>query len=245
MGAEIFAALKKILHDKKLSTSVGDEGGFAPSLPSNEAAIEVILEAVTKAGYKAGKDVTIAIDAAASELYKNGIYDLEREGKKLSSEEMVEFYGKWLTKFPIASIEDGFGEDDWAAYELMTKKYGKKVQIVGDDLFVTNVDRLKQGIERKAGNSILIKLNQIGTVTETINAIKMAHNAGMTAVVSHRSGETEDTTISHFVVGLGCGQIKTGSLCRTDRVAKYNELLRIEEQLGKKAVFAGKKALKA
>jgi enolase len=158
---------------------------------------------------------------------------------------MVEFYGSWLTKFPIASIEDGFAEDDWTAYELMTKKYGKKVQIVGDDLFVTNVDRLKQGIERKAGNSILIKLNQIGTVTETIDAIKMAHAAGMTAVVSHRSGETEDTTISHFVVGLGCGQIKTGSLCRTDRVAKYNELLRIEEQLGKKALFAGKKALKA
>jgi enolase len=245
MGAEIFASLKKILHDKKLSTSVGDEGGFAPSLPSNEAAIEVILEAVEKAGYKAGKDITIAIDAAASELYKNGVYDLEREGKKLSSAEMVEFYGSWLNKFPIASIEDGFAEDDWTAYELMTKKYGKKVQIVGDDLFVTNVDRLKQGIERKAGNSILIKLNQIGTVTETIDAIKMAHKAGMTAVVSHRSGETEDTTISHFVVGLGCGQIKTGSLCRTDRVAKYNELLRIEEQLGKKAVFAGKKALKA
>jgi enolase len=245
MGAEIFHSLKKILHDKKLSTTTGDEGGFAPSLPSNEAAIEIILEAVDKAGYKAGKDITIAIDAAASELYKDGKYDLEREGKKLSSEEMVEFYGSWINKFPIASIEDGFGEDDWTAYELMTKKYGKKVQIVGDDLFVTNVDRLKQGIERKAGNSILIKLNQIGTVTETIDAIKMAHKAGMTAVVSHRSGETEDTTISHFVVGLGCGQIKTGSLCRTDRVAKYNELLRIEEQLGKKAVFAGKKAMKA
>lgn len=245
MGAEIFHSLKKILHDKKLSTTTGDEGGFAPSLSSNEAAIEIILEAVDKAGYKAGKDITIAIDAAASELYKNGQYDLEREGKKLSSEEMVEFYGSWINKFPIASIEDGFGEDDWAAYELMTKKYGKKVQIVGDDLFVTNVDRLNQGIERKAGNSILIKLNQIGTVTETIDAIKMAHKAGMTAIVSHRSGETEDTTISHFVVGLGCGQIKTGSLCRTDRVAKYNELLRIEEQLGKKAVFAGKKALKA
>ncbi len=243
-GAEIFHALKKLLHDNKMSTSVGDEGGFAPSLPSNEAAIEVIIEAITKAGYKAGKDVTIAIDAAASELYKNEVYDLEREGKKLTSAEMVEFYGNWTKKFPIASIEDGFAEDDWYAYEIMTKKYGKRVQIVGDDLFVTNVDRLAEGIERKAGNSILIKLNQIGTVTETIDAIKMAHKAGMTAVVSHRSGETEDTTISHFVVGLGCGQIKTGSLCRTDRVAKYNELLRIEEQLGKKAVFAGKNAMK-
>lgn len=244
MGAEVFHALKKILHDKKLSTSVGDEGGFAPSLGSNEAAINVIIEAIEKAGYKAGKDITIAIDAAASELYKDGVYDLEREGKKLSSEEMVEFYGNWISKYPIASIEDGFGEDDWTAYEIMTKKYGKKVQIVGDDLFVTNVDRLKMGIDRKAGNSILIKLNQIGTVTETIDAIKMAHDAGMTAIVSHRSGETEDTTISHFVVGLGCGQIKTGSLCRTDRVAKYNELLRIEEQLGNKAVYAGRKALR-
>lgn len=244
MGAEVFHALKKILHDRKLSTTTGDEGGYAPSLPSNEAAIEVILEAVEKAGYKAGKDIAIAIDAASTELYKDGVYDLEREGRKLSSEEMVQFYSNWLSKYPIVSIEDGFSEDDWAGYELMTKQNGKKVQIVGDDLFVTNIERLQMGIDRKAGNSILIKLNQIGTVTETIEAVKMAHAAKMTAVISHRSGETEDTTISHFVVGTGCGQIKTGSLCRTDRVAKYNELLRIEEELGAKAMFTGKAALK-
>lgn len=250
MGAEVFHTLKKLLHDNKMSTTTGDEGGYAPSLPSNKAAIEVILEAISKAGYKAGKDIAIAIDAASTELYKAGAdgkagyYDLEREGKKLSTEEMVEFYSKWLAKYPIVSIEDGFSEDDWTGYELMTKKNGKKVQIVGDDLFVTNIERLRQGIERKAGNSILIKLNQIGTVTETIDAVKMAHKAKMTAVISHRSGETEDTTISHFVVGTGCGQIKTGSLCRTDRVAKYNELIRIEEELGKKALFAGKGAFK-
>lgn len=253
-GAEVFHTLKKILQERGLSTTVGDEGGFAPSLSSNEAAVEIILEAITKAGYTPGKDISIAIDAAASEIYvpasagatagEGGKYNLAREGKKLSSEEMVDFYGAWLEKFPIVSIEDPFHEDDWGAYELMTKKFGKKVQIVGDDLFVTNVLRLARGIEQKASNSILIKLNQIGTVTETINAINMASKAGFTSVVSHRSGETEDTTISHFVVGLGCGQIKTGSLCRTDRVAKYNELLRIEEALGKKAVFAGKKAFR-
>lgn len=245
MGAEVFHTLKKLLHDQKLSTTTGDEGGYAPSLPSNEAAIEVILQAIEKTGYKPGKDIAIAIDAASTELYKDGIYDLEREGKKLSTKEMVEFYSNWLSKYPIVSIEDGFSEDDWTGYELMTHTNGKKVQIVGDDLFVTNIERLQQGIDRKAGNSILIKLNQIGTVTETIKAVKMAHGAKMTAVISHRSGETEDTTISHFVVGTGCGQIKTGSLCRTDRVAKYNELLRIEEELGAKAVFAGKGAFKA
>ena len=245
MGTEVFHALKKILHDRKLSTTVGDEGGYAPSLPSNEGALEVILEAIANAGYKPGKDIAIAIDGAATELYKDGAYHLEREGKVLSSEELVSFYGAWLKKYPIVSIEDGFSEDDWTGWKLMTKGYGKKVQIVGDDLFVTNIKRLEQGITEKAGNSILIKLNQIGTVSETIDAIKMAHKAGMTAVVSHRSGETEDTTISHFVVGLGCGQIKTGSLCRSERVAKYNELLRIEEELGAKAVFAGKDAFKA
>lgn len=245
MGTEVFHALKKLLHDRNLSTTVGDEGGYAPSLPSNEAAIEIILEAITKAGYKPGKDIAIAIDGAATELYKDGAYHLEREGKVLSSEELVSFYGAWLKKYPIVSIEDGFSEDDWTGWKIMTKGYGKKVQIVGDDLFVTNIKRLEQGITEKAGNSILIKLNQIGTVSETIDAIKMAHKAGMTAVVSHRSGETEDTTISHFVVGLGCGQIKTGSLCRSERVAKYNELLRIEEELGAKAVFAGKDAFKA
>lgn len=247
MGAEVFHALKKILHSRKLSTTTGDEGGYAPSLPSNEAAIEVILEAITKAGYKPGKEIAIAIDGAATELYTrstgsgqdDAYYNLEREGKKFSTAEMVDFYTKWVAKYPIVSIEDGFSEDDWEGYELMTKKNGKKVQIVGDDLFVTNIERLAEGIKRKAGNSILVKLNQIGTVSETIDAVKMAHKAGMTAVISHRSGETEDTTISHFVVGTGCGQIKTGSLCRTDRVAKYNELLRIEESLGKKAVFAG------
>ncbi len=244
MGAETFHALKKILASKGLNTSVGDEGGFAPSLPKNEAAIEVILEAIQKAGYKPGKDISIAIDAAASELYKDGKYNLETEGKVLSSEEMVDFYADWVSKYPIVSIEDGLAEDDWTGYELMTQKLGKKVQIVGDDLFVTNPERLKQGIERKACNSILIKLNQIGTVTETIDAIVMAREAGFTSVVSHRSGETEDATIADFVVGLGTGQIKTGSLCRSERTAKYNQLLRIEEALGKKAVFAGKNAFK-
>ncbi|MES2437217.1 MAG: phosphopyruvate hydratase [Patescibacteria group bacterium] len=245
MGTEVFHALKKILVSKGFSTSVGDEGGFAPSLPKNEAAIEVILEAIEKAGYKAGKDIGIAIDGAASELYKDGKYHLESEGKVLSSEEMVDLYAEWVSKYPIVSIEDGLSEDDWTGYELMTKKIGKKVQIVGDDLFVTNPERLKQGIERKAANSILIKLNQIGTVSETIDAIVMARNAGFTSVVSHRSGETEDTTISDFVVGLGTGQIKTGSLCRSERTAKYNQLLRIEEMLAAKAVFPGKNAFKA
>lgn len=256
MGAEVFHALKKILHDRGLSTTTGDEGGYAPSLGNNESALKVILEAIEKAGYKPGTDIGIAIDAASTELYKagadsvageskNGTYELASEKRNLSTSEMVKFYEEWLTKYPIVSIEDGFSEDDWAGYEQLTKSSGKKVQIVGDDLFVTNIDRLKTGIERKAGNSILIKLNQIGSVTETIAAIKMANAAKMTSVISHRSGETEDTTIAHFVVGLGCGQIKTGSLCRTDRVAKYNELLRIEEQLGSKAVFAGKNAFKA
>lgn len=255
MGTEVFHALKKILASRGLNTSVGDEGGFAPSLPKNEAAIEVILEAIEKAGYKAGKDIGIALDAAASEFYKDGKYHLETEGKILSSEEMVDFYADWVAKYPIVSIEDGLHEDDWTGYELMTKKLGNppkpkgsaghgKVQIVGDDLFVTNPERLKQGIERKAGNSILIKLNQIGTVSETIDAITMARNSGFTSIVSHRSGETEDTTISDFVVGLGTGQIKTGSLCRSERTAKYNQLLRIEEALAAKANFAGKGAFK-
>lgn len=243
-GAEIFHALKKILHDKKLNTSVGDEGGFAPSLPSNEGAIQVILEAITKAGFTPGKDIAIALDVAATELYKDGKYVLEREGKTLTSEEMVAFYENWCNKYPIVSIEDGLAEDDWSGYELLTKKLGKKVQIVGDDLFVTNISRLKMGIEKGVGNSILIKLNQIGTVTETIESVNMAKKAGYTSIISHRSGETEDTTISDFVVGTGAGQIKTGSLCRSDRVAKYNQLLRLEDELGKKAVFAGKNAFK-
>jgi len=244
-GTEVFHELKKILKEKKLNTSVGDEGGYAPSLPTNESAIEIILEAIKRAGYTPGKDIGIAIDAAASEIYKDGKYVLATEGKSLTSEEMVAFYENWVSKFPIVSIEDGLAEDDWEGWSLMTKKLGKKIQIVGDDLFVTNIIRLEKGIAEKAANSILIKLNQIGTVSETIDAIHMAKAAGFTAVVSHRSGETEDSTIADFVVGLGTGQIKTGSLCRSERVAKYNELLRIEESLGAKAVFLGKKALKA
>ncbi|MBI5126568.1 MAG: phosphopyruvate hydratase [Candidatus Taylorbacteria bacterium] len=244
MGAEVFHTLKKILHSKKLSTSVGDEGGFAPSLPSNEAAVEIILEAITKAGYTPGKDISLALDVAATELYKDGKYFLEREGRTLTSSEMVDFYVAWCTKYPIVSIEDGLSEDDWDGYKLMTEKLGKKVQIVGDDLFVTNIARLKRGIDEKTANSILIKLNQIGTVSETIDAVNMAKKAGYTSIISHRSGETEDTTIADFVVGTGTGQIKTGSLCRSDRVAKYNQLLRLEEALGKKAVFRGPKVFK-
>jgi len=243
-GSEVFHELKKILHSRNLNTSVGDEGGYAPSLPTNEAAIEIILEAISNAGYTAGKDIGIAIDPAASELYKDGKYNLRTEGKSLTSEEMVAFYENWVSKYPIVSIEDGLAEDDWSAWSLMTKKLGKKIQIVGDDLFVTNITRLDRGIKESAANSILIKLNQIGTVSETIDAINMAKKAGFTSVVSHRSGETEDTTIADFVVGLGTGQIKTGSLCRSERVAKYNQLLRIEESLGSKAVFLGKKAFK-
>lgn len=243
MGAEIFHTLKKMLKEQGMTTTTGDEGGYAPSLPSNEAAVEIIAKAVKVAGYKLGKDVGIAMDVAATELYKEDVYDLEREDKKVTSKELVQLYKTWCKKYPILSIEDGFAEDDWEGYQEFTKLMGSKVQVVGDDLFVTNIDRLQKGIEINAGNSILIKLNQIGTVTETIKAVKMAHKAGYTAIISHRSGETEDTTIAHFVVGTGCGQIKTGSLCRTDRVAKYNELLRIEESLGKKAVFAGLKAL--
>jgi len=243
-GAEIFHALKKILHDKGLATTVGDEGGFAPSLPSNEAAVQIILEAIAKAGYVAGKDIFIALDVAATELYKDGKYHLVRENRSLTSAEMVDFYVDWCTKYPIVSIEDGLAEDDWDGYKLMTEKLGNKVQIVGDDLFVTNIDRLKTGIEKGVGNSILIKLNQIGTVSETISAITMAKKASYTSIISQRSGETEDTTIADFVVGTGTGQIKTGSLSRTERVAKYNQLLRLEEELGKKAVYRGKKVFK-
>lgn len=247
MGAEIFHALKKILKSRGLNVSVGDEGGYAPALPNNEAAIQVIIEAITAAGYKAGKDISIAIDGATSELFdkQKNKYILASEKKELTSEEMVTFYEGLVAKYPIISIEDGLAEDDWAGYQLMTKKLGRKIQIVGDDLFVTNVKKLQEGIEKKAGNSILIKLNQIGTVMETIDAINMAKKAGFTSVVSHRSGETEDTTIADLVVGLGTGQIKTGSLCRSERICKYNQLLRIEEELGKKAVFAGKGAFKA
>jgi enolase len=237
-GAEIFHNLKKILHDRKLSTAVGDEGGFAPDLKSNEEAVEVILAAIDKAGYKAGKDICIALDPASSSFYEKGTYILEAEPKvNNSSADMIEFYARWVDKYPIISIEDGLAEDDWDGWKALTDRLGKKIQLVGDDLFVTNVKRLRMGIERKVANSILIKVNQIGTLTETLDSIDLARKNGYTAVVSHRSGETEDTTIAHLVVGMNTGQIKTGSACRTDRICKYNELLRIEEDLGRKAVY--------
>jgi enolase len=244
-GTEIFHSLKKILHKKGLNTSVGDEGGFAPSLPNNESAIQIILEAITNAGYKSGTQISIALDVASSELYQDGKYHLATENKSLTSEEFVEYYANICKKYPIISIEDALAEDDWDGYQLLTKKVGKKVQLVGDDLFVTNVTRLQKGIDIKAGNSILIKLNQIGTITETVNAVNLANKNGFTAIISHRSGETEDTTIADFAVGTGAGQIKTGSLSRTDRVAKYNQLLRIEGDLGKKALFKSNAVFRA
>jgi enolase len=243
-GAEIFHALKKILHTRGLSTTVGDEGGFAPSLPSNEAALELIVEAINKAGYIPGVQIGLALDVAATELYKDGVYTLEREGVTLTSAEFVDRYVALAAKYPIVSIEDGLAEDDWIGYRLLTEKLGATVQIVGDDLFVTNIDRLRQGIAEKVGNSILIKLNQIGTVSETIDAMIMAQAAGYTSIISHRSGETEDVTIADIAVGTGAGQIKTGSLCRSDRVAKYNQLLRLEEELKAttgKAAYPGAK----
>jgi enolase len=239
MVTETFHALKGVLKAKGLSTSVGDEGGFAPNLKSNAEAVEVILEAIKKAGYKAGKDIFIALDPASTELFKGNKYDLEGEGRKLSSAEMVDFYAAWVKKYPICSIEDGMAEDDWAGWKALTAKVGGEIQIVGDDLFVTNTERLARGIKEKSANSVLIKLNQIGSLTETLAAIEMAHKAGFTAVVSHRSGETEDTTIADIVVATNAGQIKTGSLCRTDRVCKYNQLLRIEEDLGSEAIYGG------
>ena len=242
MGVEIYHALKKVLKDRKLNTNVGDEGGFAPSLPSNKDAVEAIMAAIEAAGYKPGQDCYIALDPASSELYDNGKYVLAREGKTLTSAEMVDFYVNWVGKYPIISIEDGMAEDDWEGWQLLTKKLGNKIQLVGDDLYVTNVKRLDQGIKMKASNSVLIKLNQIGTLTETIDAIKKAQMAGWTAVVSHRSGETEDTTIADLCVALKTGQIKTGAPCRSERTAKYNRLLRIEEELKDKAVYAGMQA---
>ena len=241
MGAETFHNLKKILKAKGLNTAVGDEGGYAPNLATNEEAIQVIVEAIEKAGYKPGDDIRIALDCAASEFYdeEKNVYDWKGEGRVMTAAELVEFYEGICDKYPIISIEDGMAEDDWDGWKLMTEKLGKKIQIVGDDLFVTNTERLKKGIEEKAANSILIKVNQIGTLTETFDAIEMAKKAGFTAVVSHRSGETEDTTIADIVVGLNAGQIKTGSLSRTDRIAKYNQLLRIEELLGEVAEYAG------
>jgi len=242
MCAEVYHTLKKTLHEKGYSTAIGDEGGFAPDLKSNAEAIDVILEAITKAGYTPGEDMFIAIDAASSEYYKDGKYVLENEGKTLTSAEMVDFFEDWVNKYPIISIEDGMAEEDWDGWKLMTERLGKKVQLVGDDLFVTNTERLEKGIDLGVGNSILIKLNQIGTLTETLNAIEMANRAGYTAVVSHRSGETEDTTIADLVVAVNAGQIKTGAPARSERVAKYNQLLRIEEELDDVAEYRGKKA---
>ncbi len=242
MCAEVYHTLKKTLHEKGYSTASGDEGGFAPNLKSNAEAIDVILEAITKAGYKPGEDMFIAIDAASSEYYKDGKYVLENEGKTLTSAEMVDFFEEWVNKYPIISIEDGMAEEDWEGWKLMTERLGKKVQLVGDDLFVTNTERLEKGIDLGVANSILIKLNQIGTLTETLNAIEMANRAGYTAVVSHRSGETEDTTIADLVVAVNAGQIKTGAPARSERVAKYNQLLRIEEELDDVAEYRGKKA---
>ncbi|SFC94749.1 phosphopyruvate hydratase [Clostridium uliginosum] len=241
MCAEVYHTLKKILNEKGYSTGIGDEGGFAPNLKSNAEAIDVIIEAITTAGYKAGEDMFIAIDAASSEYYKDGKYVLENEGKTLTSAEMVDFFEDWVNKYPIISIEDGMAEEDWAGWKLMTERLGKKVQLVGDDLFVTNTERLERGIDMGVGNSILIKLNQIGTLTETLNAIEMANRAGYTAVISHRSGETEDTTIADLVVAVNAGQIKTGAPARSERVAKYNQLLRIEEELEDVAEYRGKK----
>ncbi len=244
VGAEIFHALKKVLQEKGLNTAVGDEGGFAPNLPSNEAALAAIEEAVTNAGYKLGTDVTLALDCASSEFYKDGQYNLAGEGKTFSSEQFADYLADLSQRYPIVSIEDGMDESDWDGWAVLTQKIGDKVQLVGDDLFVTNTKILKQGIEKGIGNSILIKFNQIGSLSETLDAIKMAKDAGYTAVISHRSGETEDTTIADLAVATSAGQIKTGSLCRSDRVAKYNQLLRIEEQLAGKAPYRGLKEIK-
>ncbi len=238
-GTEVFHHLKKIINANGWHTTVGDEGGFAPSLPKNEDALKLIIEAIEKAGYKAGEDIAIALDVASSELFEDGKYKLESENRELSSDEMIEFYKDLVEKYPIVSIEDGLDENDWEGWQKLTAAIGDKVQIVGDDLLVTNVDFLKKAIEGKNANSILIKLNQIGTLTETINAINLAHESGFTAVASHRSGESEDTTIADLAVGLNTGQIKTGSLCRTDRIAKYNQLLRIEDKLGNAAKYKG------
>jgi len=242
MAAEIYQSLKSIIKSKKFNTNVGDEGGFAPSLSSNKEALDLIITAMEKAGYKPGIDCFIALDPASSEFYEDGTYILAREGVRLSRQQMVDYYVKWTQNYPIISIEDGMAEDDWEGWKLLTTAIGDKVQLVGDDLYVTNIKRLSMGIEQKASNSILIKLNQIGTLTETIAAIEMARKAGWTAVVSHRSGETEDVTIADLCAGLSTGQIKTGAPCRSERTAKYNRLLRIEDELGTKARYAGKEA---
>jgi len=241
-GAEIFHALKSVLRAKGLNTAVGDEGGFAPDLGSNEEALQAIEQAVKNAGYKLGEEVFLGLDVASSEFYHNGKYELASEGKSLTSEEFVDYLADWVDRYPIISIEDGMDEGDWDGWKLLTEKLGERIQLVGDDLFVTNTKILAEGIEKNIANSILIKLNQIGTLTETLAAIKMAHDAGYTTVISHRSGETEDTTIADLAVAVSAGQIKTGSLSRSDRIAKYNQLLRIEQMLGDKAIYPGKNA---
>ena len=238
-GAEIYQSLKKVLASKGYNTNVGDEGGFAPSLKANEEAVELLLEAIQKAGYRPGQDVFLAIDSAATEFYEDGRYVLKKEGRTLSSEEMVEFYAGWVENYPIISIEDGLAEDDWEGWKLLASRLGEKVQLVGDDLFVTNVERLRKGIELGAANALIIKPNQIGTLTEALEAVAVAREAGWGAIISHRSGETEDITIAHIAVAAGTGQIKTGAPCRSERVAKYNELLRIEEELGLSSRFGG------
>ena len=245
MGDEVFHALKRTLHDEGLSTAVGDEGGFAPDLDSNEAALEALMRGIEAAGFRPGDDVAIALDPATSEIFKNGAYELEHEGRSLSSSELVDYWADISSRYPVMSIEDGLDEEDWDGWRLLTERLGDRVQLVGDDLFVTNPARLQQGIKDGLANSILVKVNQIGTLTETLAAIELAYKAGYTAVMSHRSGETEDSTIADLAVATNCGQIKTGSLARSDRTAKYNQLLRIEQQLGKQAKYAGKGALKA
>ncbi len=242
VGAEIYQTLKKVLKDRGLATTVGDEGGFAPKLTKNEEAIQVIMEAITKAGYTPGKEVYLSLDPAASEFYKDGKYQLKSEGRALTSEEMVDMYADWVSKYPIISIEDGLAEGDWDGWKILTDKLGKKIQLVGDDLFVTNPDFLKKGIKQKTANSILIKLNQIGTLSETLYTIEIAKKAGYTYMTSHRSGETEDATIADLAVATNSGQIKTGAPARSERVCKYNQLLRIEEELGSKAQYIGLKA---
>jgi enolase len=242
-GVEVYHSLKKVLKDKKLATAVGDEGGFAPHLASNQEALEVITEAIKSAGYEPGKEVALGLDSAASEFFKEGKYQLAGEGKTLTPKELVELYAGWVDKYPIISIEDGMAEDDWDGWKLLTEKLGGKIQIVGDDLLVTNTTRIAKAIKLSICNSVLIKLNQIGTLTETLGAIDLARRAGYTCVLSHRSGETEDTFIADLAVALNLGQIKTGAPARSERAAKYNQLLRIEEELGESAVFAGLSAL--
>jgi enolase len=244
MGVEVFHHLKKTLHDRGLGTAVGDEGGFAPDLASNEAALEVLVQGIEAAGYTPGEDIAIALDPATSEIYKDGRYVLEHEGRSLSAAELADYWADLAARYPIVSIEDGMDEGDWDGWATLTQRLGEKLQLVGDDLFVTNVQRLKRGIDQHVGNSILIKVNQIGTLTETLDAIKLARENGYSAVMSHRSGETEDVTIADLAVATGCGQIKTGAPSRSDRVAKYNQLLRIEEALGGDAAFPGRSAFK-